>query len=91
MKKSSLFVSLFLLASMSLFAAGNDPFTNSIDNIIDFLQGPIVRGIAILAFIVTGLTMMITKAQGAKIAFIAIAGGLVVVFGAPQLYDIIAG
>ena len=89
MRKRFFMCLLFSVIGMSLFAA--DPFETPINNIIDFLRGPIAKGTAIIALIGAGVACIIQKGQGAKIALGAIAIGTIIIFGAEHLYKLVTG
>lgn len=85
-----------LLASAAILAAspahaqavGGD-LGGFIQNIIDLLNSGIVRGLAVLAVIVTGIVWMFGQIDPRRAGTVVI--GIIVIFGASTIVDLITG
>ncbi|MGH6966683.1 MAG: TrbC/VirB2 family protein [Phenylobacterium sp.] len=69
-------------------AAGGD-LGGFIQNIIDLLNSGIVRGLAVLAVIVTGVTWMFGILDLRRAGTVVV--GIIVIFGASTIVDLITG
>jgi type IV secretory pathway VirB2 component (pilin) len=82
----------FTLAASPAFAqaggVGGD-LGGFIQNIIDLLNSGIVRGLAVLAVIVTGIVWMFGQIDLRRAGTVVI--GIIVIFGASTIVDLITG
>lgn len=95
MSRSSL-ARIALLAGASVLAAGpahaqavGGDIGGFIQNIIDLLNSGIVRGLAVLAVIVTGIVWMFGQIDLRRAGTVVI--GIIVIFGASTIVDLITG
>lgn len=86
-KKIVFFVIFMCLVVVSGFA--EDPLSGPLEKLTNFLRGTLVKTVAVIATMGAGFMMIYTKGQGAKVTFIFILLGTAVIFGAPQLFDMI--
>lgn len=85
-----------LLATTATFAAGpafaqaaGGDLGGFIENIIDLLNSGIVRGLAVLAVIITGIVWMFGQIDLRRAGTVVI--GIIVIFGASTIVDMITG
>lgn len=69
-------------------AAGGD-LGGFIENIIDLLNSGVVRGLAVLAVIITGITWMFGLLDLRRAGTVVV--GIIVIFGASTIVDLITG
>jgi type IV secretory pathway VirB2 component (pilin) len=70
-------------------AAGGGNIGGFIQNIIDILNNNVIRGLAILAIIITGIAWMFGHLDLRRAGTVVV--GIIVVFGAATLVDLITG
>jgi len=70
-------------------ATGGGDLGGFIQNIIDLLNSGIIRGLAVLAVIVTGIAWMFGQLDLRRAGTVVI--GIIVIFGASTIVDLITG
>jgi type IV secretory pathway VirB2 component (pilin) len=87
---------VILLATAAAFVAGpafaqdvGGDLGGFIQNIIDLLNSGIVRGLAVLAVIITGIVWMFGQIDLRRAGTVVI--GIIVIFGASTIVDLITG
>ncbi|MBI1198622.1 MAG: type IV secretion system protein VirB2 [Phenylobacterium sp.] len=87
---------LVLLAGCASFAAGpafaqavGGDLGGFIQNIIDLLNSGVVRGLAVLAVIITGIVWMFGQIDLRRAGTVVV--GIIVIFGASTIVDLITG
>lgn len=70
-------------------ATGGGDIGGFIQNIIDLLNSGVVRGLAVLAVIVTGITWMFGLLDLRRAGTVVV--GIIVIFGASTIVDLITG
>ncbi len=87
---------VLLLATAALFAAGpafaqdvGGDLGGFIQNIIDLLNSGVVRGLAVLAVIITGIVWMFGQIDLRRAGTVVV--GIIVIFGASTIVDLITG
>jgi type IV secretion system protein VirB2 len=87
---------LALLATCASFAAGpafaqdvGGDLGGFIQNIIDLLNSGVVRGLAVLAVIITGIVWMFGQIDLRRAGTVVV--GIIVIFGASTIVDLITG
>lgn len=78
---------LVLLASEPAFAAGtNMPWEQPLQQVLDSVQGPVAKIIAVLIIIVTGLTLAFGETAGGFRRLIQIVFGISIAFAASSFF-----
>ncbi|MBY0511382.1 MAG: TrbC/VirB2 family protein [Rhodospirillaceae bacterium] len=89
-KLASFAVSLMatvMLASHSALAAGsNMPWEQPLEQILDSVQGPVAKIVAVIIIIVTGLTLAFGETSGGFRRLIQIVFGLSIAFAASSFF-----
>ena len=87
---------LVLLAAAAFLAAGpafaqdvGGDLGGFIQNIIDLLNSGVVRGLAVLAVIITGIVWMFGQIDLRRAGTVVV--GIIVIFGASTIVDLITG
>jgi len=76
-----------LLAASPAFAAGsNMPWEGPLQAILDSIQGPVARIVAVIIIIVTGLTLAFGDTSGGFRKLIQIVFGLTIAFAASSFF-----
>lgn len=76
-----------LLASHSALAAGsNMPWEQPLEQILDSVQGPVAKIVAVIIIIVTGLTLAFGETSGGFRRLIQIVFGLSIAFAASSFF-----
>lgn len=78
-----------LLATPALAATAGGDLGGFIQNIIDLLNSGVVRGLAVLAVIITGVTWMFGLLDLRRAGTVVV--GIIVIFGASTIVDLITG
>ncbi len=82
-----LITAVCLLSSHAVLAAGsNMPWENPLQQILDSIQGPVAKIIAVIAIILTGLTWAFGETSGGFRRGIQIVFGLSVAFAASSFF-----
>ena len=78
---------LAMLAASPAFAAGsNMPWEGPLQAILDSIQGPVARIVAVIIIIVTGLTLAFGDTSGGFRKLIQIVFGLTIAFAASSFF-----
>jgi type IV secretory pathway VirB2 component (pilin) len=78
---------LSMLAATPAFAAGsNMPWEGPLQAILDSIQGPVARIVAVIIIIVTGLTLAFGDTSGGFRKLIQIVFGLTIAFAASSFF-----
>ncbi len=78
---------LAMLAATPAFAAGsNMPWEGPLQAILDSIQGPVARIVAVIIIIVTGLTLAFGDTSGGFRKLIQIVFGLTIAFAASSFF-----
>jgi type IV secretion system protein VirB2 len=78
---------LFGLMSSSVFAAGsNMPWEAPLQSILDSIQGPVAKIVAVIIIIVTGLTLAFGDTSGGFRKLVQIVFGLSIAFAASSFF-----
>ena len=86
-RASTLAVSLAVLAVSSAQAAGtNMPWEQPLQQILDSVQGPVAKIVAVIIIIVTGLTLAFGETAGGFRRLIQIVFGLSIAFAASSFF-----
>ncbi|MEO8112767.1 MAG: TrbC/VirB2 family protein [Phenylobacterium sp.] len=89
-RRMALLASTFALAaSPALAATAGGDAGGFIQNIIDLLNSGVVRGLAVLAVIITGITWMFGLLDLRRAGTVVV--GIIVIFGASTIVDLITG
>lgn len=87
---------LLLIATAASFVAGpafaqdvGGDLGGFIQNIIDLLNSGVVRGLAVLAVIITGIVWMFGQIDLRRAGTVVV--GIIVIFGASTIVDLITG
>src|SRR6202795_596736 len=75
-----------LLALPALAAGSNMPWEAPLQSILDSIQGPVAKIIAVIVIIVTGLTLAFGDTSGGFRRLIQIVFGLTIAFGASSFF-----
>lgn len=76
-----------LLAAPLAFAAGSDmPWEGPLQDILDSIQGPVARIVAVIIIIVTGLTLAFGDTGGGFRKLVQIVFGLSIAFAASSFF-----
>jgi type IV secretion system protein TrbC len=75
------------LAATPVFAAGSDmPWEGPLQDILDSIQGPVARIVAVIIIIVTGLTLAFGDTGGGFRKLVQIVFGLSIAFAASSFF-----
>ena len=88
-QRLALVASLALAATPAYAQAAGGDLGGFIQNIIDLLNSGIVRGLAVLAVIITGITWMFGILDLRRAGTVVV--GIIVIFGASTIVDLITG
>ena len=81
------FVSAVLFQPVSALAAGTDmPWEAPLQNILDSIQGPVAKSLAVIIIIITGLTLAFGETSGGFRRLIQIVLGLSIAFAASSFF-----
>ena len=81
-------VFVFLCVAVPVMATGSDmPWENTLQDILDSLQGPIARFAGILAIVITGAMFALGEGGGMFKRGLGIAFGLSIAFGASTFIE----
>jgi len=80
---------LTLSASPAFAQAAGGNLGGFIENIIDLLNSGVVRGLAVLAVIITGIVWMFGQIDLRRAGTVVV--GIIVIFGASTIVDLITG
>ncbi len=84
---SSLALIAILVSASSAFAAGtNMPWEQPLQQVLDSVQGPVAKIIAVLIIIVTGLTLAFGETAGGFRRLIQIVFGISIAFAASSFF-----
>jgi type IV secretion system protein VirB2 len=84
---SSLALFAILVSASSAFAAGtNMPWEQPLQQVLDSVQGPVAKIIAVLIIIVTGLTLAFGETAGGFRRLIQIVFGISIAFAASSFF-----
>jgi type IV secretory pathway VirB2 component (pilin) len=76
-----------VLASTPVFAAGSDmPWEGPLQDILDSIQGPVARIVAVIIIIATGLTLAFGDTGGGFRKLVQIVFGLSIAFAASSFF-----
>lgn len=84
----TLFAAVMLLPDIAL-ADGDEPISDTLCAIISWLRGTTGRAIATIAIIIVGVGALMGKVSWGMAIIVAI--GVAIVFGAPQIVEILGG
>lgn len=88
--RTALATALTLLATPALAQGGvGGDLGGFIQNLIDILNSGIVRGLAVLAVIITGIIWMFGQIDLRRAGTVVV--GIIVIFGASTIVDLITG
>lgn len=77
----------FLLSAQAAYAAGtNMPWEQPLQQVLDSIQGPVAKIIAVLIIIVTGLTLAFGETAGGFRRLIQIIFGISIAFAASSFF-----
>ena len=80
-------VGTVLLQPESAFAAGtNMPWEAPLQNILDSIQGPVAKSLAVIVIIITGLTLAFGETSGGLRRLIQIIFGISIAFAASRFF-----
>ena len=82
----SMSASVMLMASPAFAAGSNMPWEQPLQQILDSVQGPVAKIIAVLIIIVTGLTLAFGETSGGFRRLIQIVFGLSIAFAASSFF-----
>jgi type IV secretion system protein TrbC len=78
---------IYGFASSSLYAAGSGmPWEGPLQNILDSIQGPVVRIVAVLIIAITGLTLAFGDTSGGFRRLVQVVFGLSIAFAATSFF-----
>jgi type IV secretory pathway VirB2 component (pilin) len=77
---------LFVLPAQALAAGSNMPWEQPLQQILDSVQGPVAKIIAVLIIITTGLTLAFGETSGGFRRLIQIVFGLSIAFAASSFF-----
>ena len=78
---------IYGLASTPLYAAGSGmPWEGPLESILDSIQGPVVRIVAVLIIAITGLTLAFGDTSGGFRRLIQVVFGLSIAFAATSFF-----
>ncbi|HTN59965.1 MAG TPA: TrbC/VirB2 family protein [Devosia sp.] len=76
-----------MIASKAAFAAGTDmPWEAPLQSILDSIQGPVAKSLAVIVIIITGLTLAFGETSGGFRRLIQIVLGLSIAFAASSFF-----
>lgn len=78
---------ILALSGNAAFAAGTDmPWEAPLQNILDSIQGPVAKSLAVIIIIITGLTLAFGETSGGFRRLIQIVLGLSIAFAASSFF-----
>ena len=77
---------LFLYASQTLASGSNMPWETPLQSILDSVQGPVAKIVAVIIIIVTGLSLAFGDTSGGFRRLIQIVFGLSIAFAASSFF-----
>jgi type IV secretion system protein TrbC len=84
---SSAVLSVLALSTAPAFAAGsNMPWEQPLQQILQSVQGPVAKVLAVIIIIITGLTLAVGETSGGFRKLIQIVFGLSIAFGASSFF-----
>lgn len=87
LKRLSSAAAAFLLSAQAAYAAGtNMPWEQPLQQVLDSIQGPVAKIIAVLIIIVTGLTLAFGETAGGFRRLIQIIFGISIAFAASSFF-----
>src|SRR5437868_5784639 len=75
-----------LMSNAALAAGSNMPWEQPLQQILDSVQGPVAKIIAVMIIIITGLTLAFGETSGGFRRLIQIVFGLSIAFGASSFF-----
>jgi len=80
-------VGMLVFQPVSALAAGTDmPWEAPLQNILDSIQGPVAKSLAVIVIIITGLTLAFGETSGGFRRLIQIVLGLSIAFAASSFF-----
>jgi type IV secretion system protein VirB2 len=83
---SSVFVATYFVVSPALAAGSNMPWEQPLNQILQSVEGPVAKIIAVIIIIVTGLSLAVVVTSGAYRRPIQIVFGLSIAFAASSFF-----
>ena len=78
---------MYAVASAPVYAAGSGmPWEGPLENILDSIQGPVVRIVAVLIIAITGLTLAFGDTSGGFRRLVQVVFGLSIAFAATSFF-----
>ena len=77
---------LFLLSTPALAAGTNMPWEQPLQQVLDSIQGPVAKIIAVLIIVITGLTLAFGETAGGFRRLIQIVFGISIAFAASSFF-----
>lgn len=85
----ALFVAVMVVPDMALAAGSDNPLTDTLCTLVNWLTGPTGRAVATLAIIIIGVGALMGKVSWGMAIIVAL--GIAIVFGAPTILNLLGG
>lgn len=84
--RTSLFVSMLILATNAYAAGSGMPWEQPLEKVLESVQGPVAKIVAVIIIITTGLTLAFGETAGGFRRLIQIIFGLSIAFAASSFF-----